>query len=130
MTAAPAAARAAWAGSDASAATPCAPAGACPPRLTARTSRPACSNSVTTVLPMAPVAPKTTCQESSGSVIVMLLLLAPMGPGRRACLHEFFRSARGDGPPGGCLPVGGRDRAQPGQRRDVVQHQLPRRRPP
>src|SRR5215813_10571991 len=86
MTAAPAAA---------SAATPCAPAGAWPPWLTARTSRPACSNSVTTVLPMAPVAPKTTCQESSGSVIVMLLLLAPhsaRAPGR----YEFFQRHAGN----------------------------------
>src|SRR5215510_2723211 len=83
MTDAPAAARTAWAGSDASAATPCAPSGAWPPRLTARTSRPACTNSVTTALPMAPVAPKTTCKDLSSSVIVML----PSGThsaGRRA----------------------------------------------
>src|SRR5215471_4333749 len=81
MTDAPTAARAACAGSDASAAMPCAPSGACPPRLTARTSRPACTNSVTTAPPMAPVAPKTTCKSPSSSVIVMLLLLIPMVPG-------------------------------------------------
>src|SRR5262249_5830784 len=95
MTAAPAAAWAAWAGSDASAATPCAPAGAWPPGLTARPSRPAGSNSVTTVLPMAPVAPKTTCQESSGSVIVMLLspgTHSARAPGR----HEFFQRHAGN----------------------------------
>src|SRR5436190_15060283 len=83
MTAAPAAARAAWPGSDASAATPCAPSGAWPPRLTARTVRPACSNSVTTAPPIAPVAPKTTCKEPPDSVIVMLLPRHSILPGGR-----------------------------------------------
>src|SRR5215472_236015 len=76
MTDASAAARAACAGSDASAATPCAPSGACPPRLTARTRWPARTSSTTTAPPMAPVAPKTTCNEPPGSAIVLLLPLA------------------------------------------------------
>src|SRR5215472_18097346 len=75
MTEAAAAMRAAWAGSDASAAAPCAPSGACPPRLTARTLRPARTSSLTTAPPMAPVAPKTTCNGPPGSAIVMLLPL-------------------------------------------------------
>src|SRR5215469_14105523 len=81
MTDASAAARAACAGSDASAATPCAPSGACPPRLTARTRWPARTSSATTAPPIAPAAPKTTCNEPPGSAIVMLLPLASIVPG-------------------------------------------------
>src|SRR5215469_6664450 len=81
MTDAPVAARAAWAGSDALAATPCAPSGARPARLTARTLWPVRTSSATTAPPIAPVAPKTTCNEPPGSAIVMLLPLAPIVPG-------------------------------------------------
>src|SRR5207248_10802099 len=81
----------AWARSEASAATPCAPSGAWPPRLTARTCQPARTNSPTTAPLMAPVAPKTTCQEPPGSVIAMLLLLHPWCPGAKhpakSCQH-------------------------------------------
>ena len=89
-----AAARAAWARSDASAATPCAPSGAWPPRLTARTVRPACSNSVTTAPPIAPVAPKTTCKEPPGSVIVMLLSRHSIPPGGRAAANSSVSTVR------------------------------------
>src|SRR5215472_5982631 len=77
MTDAPPTARAAWARSDASAATACAASGAWPPRLSARTCRPARTSSPTTAPPMAPVAPKTTCQEPPGPVVAMLLPLHP-----------------------------------------------------
>src|SRR5262249_13817797 len=49
-----------------------APFGARPLRLTARTLRAARTSSPTTALPIAPIAPKTTCSDASGCVIAVL----------------------------------------------------------
>jgi SRSO17 transposase len=54
----------------------------------------ACSNSVTTAPPIAPVAPKTTCKEPPGSVIVMLLSRHSKLPGGRASANSSVSTVR------------------------------------
>src|SRR5262249_36724896 len=91
------------AGSAASAASLCAPFGARPLQLTAHTLRPSRTSSPTTALPIAPVAPKTTCSDSSSCIIAI-----PPNHNHKSCSDSMISILHGHGPAAALLLDPGR----------------------